>query len=789
MLGVALLPLLGGCASSRPSDPVPVSSLQPRPIIKPEGVIIDRTPKMGPPPPGHPRIVGEPVPDWRWGMNERQAYPLNWTFMGPSEISNEYWSGRSKASGRVITIAPHPTNPTICYIGAASGGLWKTTNGGASWSPKTDHLSILNSGAITIHPDNHDIIFYGTGEYQTSSNGDGLFRSLDAGETWEKIATTAQVGTQITAIAINPQNPQQMHLTSNTGAYVSFDGGLTWGIRLTGACPTLALDPIDPSRVYVGRAGQGVYRSTNGGVSYTKLAGGLPTTNLARVMVDLCDAEPINLYAAIVGTNGSVNGLFRSTNGGDTWVKKTNTPNFCSPQCWYDAYVAADPYDPDTVYLGGVDPRYAVAGVLRSTNGGDTWVELSQVGPGTLHPDHHTMAFGPGGIIWEGNDGGVWKSTDNAASWINCNNGLATAQLYTVAIHPALPDKILGGTQDNGTPERVGPGTAWPQLQAGDGGFSAYDHSHATRRYTTYVYLTIYRWTTSGSREITGPWGSDPTNWISPMVIDPVNASRILAGTNRVWQTTNATATNPSWTAISTTANGGGGVINSIAIAPSSTGVIYTGSNNGRVYVTINNGSSWDNRSSGLPTSGVSDIIVSPTDPGTAYASFYTSSGGRVFKTTNYGTSWSPVGANLPGGVVPRALEIDYDYTPHGLYVGAGAGFYHSLDGGATWVKNNNSFPNANVGDMVIDRTRRRLVVGTYGRGAWMTNLPNPCPSDYNNDGVMDVLDFLDFIDDFSACDQQAAPCGTAGNADFNADGTIDILDFLDFVDAFSQGC
>jgi len=770
------------------SEPVKLTSLYPNHAVKPEGVEVIRARKLGPPPPGHPKIVGEPVPDWRWGMEPRTVYPLNWVFAGPSQISSEYWSGNTKASGRVVSLAPHPTNALVCYAASASGGLWKTTNGGASWSPLTDRLSILNSGFVELDPVDPEIVYYGTGEYWTGSNGDGVFRSLDGGATWDRIATASQVGSQITGIAVNPANTSIIHVTSNAGTYVTFDGGANWSQRLSGACPSLALDPINPSNVLVGRQSQGVYRSTNGGLSYTKLGGGLPTTNIGLVLVDLCDSSPSDMYAAIVGTNGNVNGLWRSSNAGASWVKKTATPNFCAPQCWYDAYVSVDPADPETLYLGGVDPRYATAGVIRSINGGDSWTEVSQFSGGTLHPDHHCLEFGAGGVMWEGNDGGVWKSANDGASWTNCNNGLGTAQLYTIALHPDFPDRMLGGTQDNGTPERLTDSTDWPQLQAGDGGFSAFDHASSSRRYTTYVYLTVYRWSSSGSRDITGPWGSDSTNWISPLVIDPVNSSRLYAGTNRVWRTTNATMTSPTWTAVSTNAVSNGGTLNTIAVAPSNPNTVYTGSSNGRVFVTTDV-STWNSRSTGLPTSGVSDIIIDPANAAHAYVSHFSSSGGRVHRTLDAGLTWTPVASSLPAGVVPRALEVDFAFDPPALFVGAGAGIYHSLDGGATWTKNDASFPNANVGDIAIDRERRRIVVATYGRGAWLADLPSPCPADYTGDTSQDVLDFLAFMDDFGTCENQPAPCGTQGNPDLNGDTMIDVLDFLDFMDAFGQGC
>jgi hypothetical protein len=232
------------------------------------------------------------------------------------------------------------------------------------------------------------------------------------------------------------------------------------------------------------------------------------------------------------------------------------------------------------------------------------------------------MAFGPaigGGItVWQGNDGGIYKSINNGDTWINLNESLAAAQIYNVVQHPTLPNKLMSGTQDNGTPEQSNATTVWPQLQIGDGGFSVFDPSTTTnRRYTTYVYLATTRWVNSSSAGISGPWGGDPANFIAPLVGDPNNGKVLLGGTNRIWRTLDATVTSPSWTAISTTAVGAGGTINAIAVAPPPGGnsnFIYSGSSSGKVYVTTD-GANWQNRSTGLPAGQISDIVVSPSDP------------------------------------------------------------------------------------------------------------------------------------------------------------------------------
>ncbi|XVJ57929.1 MAG: hypothetical protein HEQ23_00455 [Tepidisphaera sp.] len=777
---------MGGCAARSGDPEVTVvfnrRDIQPPMAVKPEGwVMSKREKKLGPPPPGHPKIVGGAVPDWQ-PFGDRGG-GLNWVSIGPRPISSEVWSGEGNASGRVASVAPHPTDPNTVYIAAASGGVWKTTNGGTSWTPMSDGLSTLNSGAIVVHPADPNMVILGTGEQPTDSNGDGVFRSLDGGATWARIGTAAQVGSQIAEIAVHPTNTNIIHVAGSRGYVRTTDGGATWSQRLTGTCNSVRIDPTNPDTLLIGRSGLGVYRTTNGGTTVTRITAGLPTSGISDTHVTICEGTPSVAYAAILSSGGGLQGLYRSADGGVTWAVKPSTPNFCSPQCWYDVYVEVDPTNPNRVFCGGVDPRYAVAGVIRSTNGGDTWTEVSAYSGGTLHPDHHDMGFGPSGTIWEANDGGVWKSTNGGTSWINCNSNLAISQLYNIVVHPNFPERMLGGTQDNGTPERVSDSSTWPQLQSGDGGFSAYDYSGTTRRYTTYVYLTLYRWNSGSSRDISGDWGSDPTNWISPVVVDPTTPTTLVAGTNRVWRTTNASATTPTWTAVSTSAVGAGGTINALAVAKTNSSVIYSGSSTGDVFVTTNV-TTWTNRSSGLPNGAISDIIVSPTDAAMAYVSYFNTSGGRIWRTTNSGVTWTNVTGTLPDGVGVTAMEVDFGPAVPAIYAGYGAGLYCSTDGGATWTRNNGTFPNVNVGDLTIDRARRTIAAGTYGRGAWRASLPAVCPADFNGDGFIDFFDYDDYVGCF-----ESGVCPAGRTADFNGDQFVDFFDYDAFVAAFEAGC
>jgi photosystem II stability/assembly factor-like uncharacterized protein len=746
---------------------------------KPAGVRIEREDdewEAGPPPYGYIRITGEPVPGWT-GEQTPAAEILNWTFVGPQPMSSEYWSGNANAGGRVVSIAPHPTNANICYIGSASGGVWKTSNGGGTWTPMTDELSILNHGMVALSPVDPNIVYAGTGEYMTGSTGDGVFRSIDAGVTWTRLATAGQVGNQISGLS-GSTDPLVLHVTSSSGYYRTNDSGATWTQKLSGSCSSLVVQASNPSIVFVGVRSQGIYRSTDAGLTFTKMTAGLPASGFGYIALTQCANTPSVLYAALLN-GSSLQGMYRSADGGTTWTQKTATPNFPSPQGSYNCMIAVNPNDANMVFAGGVDSRYAVVGVTRTLNGGDSWTEVAP-GPSQLHPDHHAMAFGPGNTIWEANDGGIYKSTNNGTNWTNLNSTLAAGQIYQIAVHPTSTLRMLGGTQDNGTPEKISASLDWPQLQTGDGGFSVYDPTSTTRRYTTYVYLSVYRWNGGSDTEISGPWGNDSANFIAPLVGDPNSSTTLLGGTNRVWRTTNSTTSPPTWTAISgTEVVGSNGTLNAIAVAPGSSSTIWAGATSGRVSVTTN-ASTWNNRSAGLVSGQVSDIVVSPTDPGTAYVSFFNSTGNRIFKTTNYGVNWTNMTGTLPSGVAGRALAIDWSPRRPGMYVGSGAGVWVSLNNGRNWYKDGTSLPNVNVGDLLINPAQRFIVAGTYGRGGWQATLPTPCDADFNGDGQLDFFDYLDF---------SAAFDSGSIDADFNGDAQVDFFDYLDYVQAFSLEC
>jgi hypothetical protein len=298
---------------------------------------------------------------------------------------------------------------------------------------------------------------------------------------------------------------------------------------------------------------------------------------------------------------------------------------------------------------------------------------------------------------------------------------LTVTQNYAVALNPADPVQVMGGTQDNGTVERQIDDEDWPQILGGDGGFLVYDFTEPARRYITYVRLSVYRLFGGSETNISGPWSGDRRNFIAPLVMDPNDSETLFGGTYRLWRTQNASGS-AAWSSYSGDLTGGG-TLNAIAAAVGPSGVLYTGSSDGRVFVKPSAAGAWQDRSAGLPSGQVSDIVIDPADLAHAFVAFHNTSGDRVLETITTGSSWVDVTGTLPDGVGGRSLAVDWRVSPPALFVGSGAGVYWSTDRGAIWTKDGADLPNVNVGDLAIDPTQGTITVGSYGRGAWRSSV------------------------------------------------------------------
>ena len=675
--------------------------------------------------------AGAFAPSGTLGATSAEAGPaLTWTAIGPRPISYDYWS-TGRAAGRVSALAVDPRDGNKVYLAAAGGGVWKTTNGGLDWSVLTDGLSSLSSGALAIDPQHSDTVLYATGELHDSGDsfyGDGLFRSTNAGASWSQIAPRGTIGSYVARIAMHNTNSSILYSAGSRGFNRSVNGGVNWTPTLTvDWCYDLAVDPGNNDVVYTAAYGFGVYKSIDQGQTWTQLTNGIPfsagpgeSPNFQRINLAIAPSNPQVLYASFVDPSGLLYGMFRTADGGASWIQLAGTPDYLGGQGWYDNCLIVDPTDPNICYAGGMYPYGAGNhGVIRTANGGTSWTDITvDVNGNSVHPDQHIMAFGPANTLWLGNDGGVWKTSDGGQHWTDCNNDLGITQFYSTALHPANANAMLGGTQDNGTLIFNG-NPVWNQVIAGDGGQCFYLWNDPSYYFTTYVRMDIFRFHNNlYDTDVSGPWSieGDLASFIlGPLSPDKNTPNSVLAGTNRVWRSNDLGA---SWDSLSGDLAYGIGVLRSIAVANGAPNTIYAATNTGRLWMTTD-ASFWDQRNVGLPSGAINDIVLKATDSQTAYISSDSPGSGIVWMTSNTATSWTNVSGDLPANLRGLCLEVDWSTSPPILYVGTDYGVYRSTDGGAHWVNENVGLPSLAVYDLKLSPSGSFIVAATHGRGMY----------------------------------------------------------------------
>ncbi len=614
--------------------------------------------------------------------------PTSWTEIGPAPITGQAGNGNvgngtPTDSGRIAGIAADPTNAGVIYVASAGGGVWKTVDGGQTWSPLTDHVTDSSGqpvpefmGAIAVAPSNPQVIYAGTGEANFSGDsfyGDGVLKSTDGGADWTLEGEFDQnnfplfQGTTISKIVVDPNDANTVYVAiagsgvngnfATTGIYESQNGGTTWtdtttAISTFDAFTDLVMDPANPQTLYAavgtpaGDASNGVYQTTNGGTTWAA-AGNFPMgAGDGRIALAIAPSSPTTLYASIAQPatiNNPGSGLLsleKSTDGGTTWNNVTNdAPNYLGTQGSYDTALVVNNSNPNIVYAGGQAASDSSKAVIESQDGGAHWSDITDPGGATTpHTDHHAFAFDANGKLLDGNDGGIWRLDNNSTSspqWTDLNGnagtGLGITEFTGIALDPSDPDVAYGGSQDNGTEKFTG-SLEWDQVQGGDGGFVRVNPNNTQTIYHTFgwgtatdskgAYDEIERSDNGGATwtNITaGISSSDQSNFYPPYVIDPSNHLRLVLGTNRVYESTNQ---GNSWTAISTPNTNGWNTaapIDSIAIAPSDSNTIYASAGN-QTFVTTDDGAHWKERDVTGFGSLVRDIVVDPTDSQTAYA-------------------------------------------------------------------------------------------------------------------------------------------------------------------------
>ncbi|MEX2178490.1 MAG: hypothetical protein WD801_07250 [Gemmatimonadaceae bacterium] len=686
----------------------------------------------------------------------------------------EYRSVGPNRGGRVTAVTGVPTQPHTFYMGVASGGVFRTTDAGNTWSPIADGgIPVGSIGDIAVSLSNPNVIYVGTGSDGLRSNvstGRGVYKSTDAGQTWT-FAGLRDVG-QIGSVRIHPTDPNVVYVAANgnmfrnnpeRGVFRTRDGGRSWQRILhvsdsTGAAD-LELQPGNPNTIFAvmsraerkpwtiisGAHEGGIYKSTNGGDGWTKLAGGLPTGLIGKGNIGVTNANPNRLYLLYEAAPGG--GMYRSDDVGATWTRTSAMPQLIQRPFYYTT-LTADPTNADIVYA-------AAEGFYKSVDAGRTFRPVR-----TPHSDNHDLWINPGdaNVMVQANDGGANVSLDGGQTWSTQYNQ-PTAEMYQVYLDNQFPYRLYGAQQDNSTiilPSRpLNSDDGW-EWRTGPGCETGPVIPHPTNPDTVYgsckgQYSRMSLRTGNeqhywiGAQSLYGNPGKDLVlrfQRVSPMEISPHNAGVLYYGSQYVHRTRDEGVTweriSPDLTwnpperqqrssgepiTIDATGEEVYSTLYAIEESPLEAGVIWTGSNDGLFHVTRDNGTTWTNITPrDLPAGGrITTINPSPHRRGSAYYAVHRYLLGDfapyIYRTDDYGRSWTKIVTGIPGDTPARVVREDPDRAGL-LYAGTEFGMYASFDNGARWHRFQQNMPVLPINDIKVHR--QDLVVATQGRGYWI---------------------------------------------------------------------
>jgi photosystem II stability/assembly factor-like uncharacterized protein len=659
----------------------------------------------------------------------------NWVQLGPTAIpkGQTYSSARPFVTGRVTSILVHPTDPQTIYVGSAQGGVWKTEDGGKNWVAKTDNEASLAIGALSVDPGDPLVLYAGTGEGNFSGDsyyGNGVLKTTDGGTSWTTLAQATFTGTRFSRIAVTPGATSRLFAATGLGVYRSTNGGVSWtkmssGLPAGASATDVAIDSSTPTTVYAAFYGQGIYKTTNGSAAtptWTKLAGGLASSGFSRISLGVSPTSPLIVYALMADGSGNlIDKFFRTTNGGTNWTSIALPGGNIGKQGFYNINVAVDPTTPDIVFLSGV----SVWKATRNSASG-AWT-ITDVG-GPIHPDNHAFAFDQINhlVVYAGNDGGIYKSTDGGVTWTDTvNEGLCITQFEFMADHPTSDAVIFCGTQDNGT-EQFRNSPVFYHSDDGDGGYTAIDQTQPNNVLSTYYKASPKRSTQGGKF---GTWFSVSSGIVGdalfypPMAMDETNPNNLAFGTDRI-NLDSAQGTG-GWP-VKVSLPGMTGNVSAIHYVNSTR--IYVGTTTGKVYKLTKSGSSWTATPLGaapLPGQWIWDIAARPDDINTlvvVMSGFGISHVWRGAVPASGAATWTNISGSGAGTTLPdipvNALAID-PLAPNTYYIATDVAVYRTTNGGATWTQFSQGLPNAAVFDMRLHNPSRLLRAATHGRGMW----------------------------------------------------------------------
>ena len=703
------------------------------------------------------------------GLNEATLKSIEWRSIGPA-----------LTAGRIADIAVNPLNRSIWYVGVGSGGVWKTINRGTTWNPIFDAEGSYSIGCITIDPNNPETVWVGTGENVSGRHvayGDGVYKSLDGGKSWTNMGL--KDSQHIGMIVVDPRDSRVVYVAAqgplwspggDRGLYKTSDGGETWKLILSAGEYTgvneVHLDPRNPDIIYAsthqrfrnvaalmdGGPESGIHKSTDGGKTWRELTNGIPSEDKGKIGLAISPVDPNVIYATIELAQRT-GGFWRSTNAGESWEKRSDEVYSGTGPHYYQE-IFASPHAVDTVYQ--VAPT-----LYRTVDGGKT---MQPVKNDSVHGDYHAIVFDPDDpdYLMVGTDGGVYESFDGTANWKFFAN-MPITQFYKVAVDYDQPFyNIYGGTQDNNTqggPSRTDNvhgirNSDWFITVFADGHQPAVDPTNPDIIYSEWQKGNLVRYDRkTGEIVYIQPQPgadeeSDRFNWDSPILISPHDPARLYFASQRVWRSDNR---GDSWRAISgdlshardrmtlpmmgrvwsydsawdLMAMSQYGTITSLSESPIVEGVLYAGTDDGRIQVSENGGESWRaiDRLPGIPEGFfVNDIKADLHDADTVYVVVDDHKSGDfspyILKSTNRGRSWKSISGNLPERHVVWRLVQDH-VNPELLFAATEFGVFFTV-GGEVWTKLSGGVPNISFRDLAIQKRENDLVGATFGRSFYV---------------------------------------------------------------------
>ena len=687
----------------------------------------------------------------------------NWQDLG-SETSTSGYAGL----GRINCISFHPTDTNVYWVGAPSGGIWKTADDGETWTVLSDNNPVLGVSDIAV-PSDYEIsqtLYIATGDRDGGSvwslggssydnNSVGVLKTIDGGLSWSTTGLSFSVSDEYTIgrLLIHPTDNTILYAATTAGVYKSTNSGTNWTYLSVNAFIDMEFQPGNPLVMYGSTKSWSdtkIYKSTNGGANWTEVH----SVPGRRTELAVTPDEPNWVYAIAANSERGLEGVYKSVDQGANFsavlvgvAESTSCLGYYSDgsgdntgQGSYDLAIAVDPNDASKIYFGGVNS-------WRSLDGGATWEIMNMWTSGSsynisgvpvVHADKHCLVFrNSSSVLFEGNDGGIYKATTNGNAWTDKSNGLGINQLYRFSVSQTIKDMVLAGLQDNGS--KMLYNGNWSDVTGGDGMECKIDYSDANIQYATYVSGTLYRTENSWSSKVTisdniGA-GDLSGAWVAPFVMHPTNPSVLFVGYEEIWKTDDKGDTFTQMSSFNSGEN-----LNVLDISPSNPLKLVAGTRS-QISLSLNEGVNWQDITSNLPvgTSSITNVIFKHDDENTLWVTMGNYSGNQVYESVNGGQNWTNISLGLPALPAMSIIQNVQNTSVNELYVSMDVGVYVKY-GAADWQMFSEGMPNVLVTDLDIyydnvNSANNRLYAATFGRGVWASEL-------FDNTGVENPKNF-----------------------------------------------